>query len=82
MVPVLGLLGWTTATARVSDYVTIGAGVFDFAEQNDPSAEFRLEYRFGNWVLQDEFGPTFRGLGPMIGITANTDGAVFGFGVF
>ena len=82
LVIVLGLLSWTAATAQVSDYATGGAGVFGVADQEDRSAEFRLEYRFGNRVFEDEFGPTFRGLGPLIGITASSDGAVYGYGGF
>lgn len=55
-------------------YLDVSAGVFDFRatfENNGRSAAGRLEARGGNklWFL-----------GPAIGLMANTDGGVFGYG--
>ncbi|MCP5373196.1 MAG: acyloxyacyl hydrolase [Hyphomicrobiales bacterium] len=45
-------LGAGTGAARADDpdFVSLGAGAFDFNRQKDPGAEFRLEYR-SDWKL-------------------------------
>lgn len=55
-----------------SDALTAGAGAFNALSQDgeDASAEFRLEYRIG-----EKMGP----VGPMFGLLATTEGAVFGY---
>ncbi|MGH6943620.1 MAG: acyloxyacyl hydrolase [Geminicoccaceae bacterium] len=64
------------ATAADSPtYLQLGAGAFDLFEENDGgghrSAAGIAELRFGGKVL---------GIGPALGVMANTDGGVFGFG--
>ena len=60
------------------DYVSIGVGAFDVAgERQAPgvknrSAAGRIEYRRGREKLYF--------IGPMLGVMANTDGAVYGYG--
>lgn len=44
------------------------------------AAEGRLEYRSGERVFAGAFGSRFGGLGPMAGLMATTDGAVWGYG--
>ncbi len=54
------------------DAVIAGAGAFNALSQDgeDASGEFRLEYRVG-----EKMGP----VGPMFGLLATTEGAVFGY---
>jgi lipid A 3-O-deacylase len=69
-------LRWGGLSIRGADanYLDVGAGVFDFRAPFDDSrrsAAGRLEVRGGNklWFL-----------GPAVGLMANTDGGVFGYG--
>lgn len=55
------------------DAVTIGVGAFDAVKTDPASAEIRAEYRLGRKLLF---------LGPMVGVLANSDGGVFGYGGF
>lgn len=71
------------ASAQDPDLISVSAGAFDFADYEDESAELRVEYRSGQKIFGEvEFGPIFRGIGPMAGLMANTDGGVFGYGGF
>ena len=53
------------------DTLALGLGVFDAFKANPASAEARLEYRWGRKLLF---------LGPMLGLLANTDGGIYGYG--
>ena len=53
------------------DVLALGVGGFDAAKWDRASAEFRAEYRWGQKLIF---------IGPLIGILANTDGGVFGYG--
>jgi len=61
-----------------ADYATIGGGVFDAVGESQErgvrnrSAAGRIEYRRGREKLF--------GIGPMLGLMANTDGGVYGYG--
>ncbi len=60
------------------DYVSVGTGAFDVVGEKrgngvrDRSAAGRIEYRRGREKLYF--------IGPMLGVMANTDGAVYGYG--
>lgn len=64
------------------DNLSLGAGGYDVLKRDHVSAEFAAEYRFGERALESWFGDSFRGVGPLLGIRANTDGAVFGHADF
>jgi lipid A 3-O-deacylase len=66
------------AAAQEPDHLSFSLGMFDALKQDDEAGEARIEYRSG-WRLFD-LGGWFRGIGPMLGLMANTDGAVFGYG--
>jgi len=66
--------------AAEGDYLVGGAGVFDAFEFDQEAAEGRLELRSGQKLGASLFGWRFQGVGPMVGIAANTDGGVFGYG--
>ena len=66
------------AAAPEPDHLSLSLGAFDALKQDFPAGELRIEYRSG-WRLFDH-GGWFRGIGPMLGLMANTDGAVFGYG--
>ncbi len=53
------------------DVATFGIGAFDAFKKDPVSTEFRAEYRWGQKLLI---------VGPLVGILANTDGGVFGYG--
>lgn len=61
-------------------HLTLGAGVFEAFQGNNRAAEGYLAYRFAPRLFGDRFGPAFRGIGPMVGLNANSDGGVFGYG--
>src|SRR5699024_6872829 len=63
-------LGGIEFLANEPSYVDLGAGAFNF-NHNNPSAAGYVEYRYGK---------KFFFIGPLIGIMANTDGGVFGYG--
>lgn len=56
-----------------TDFLTLGAGAFDMNRNTNTAGEFRAEYRFIQRPL---------GLTPLIGLLANSDGGVFGYGGF
>ena len=68
------------ASAGDPDLISFSAGAFDFYDYEDQAAELRIEYRSGRKIFGDEFGPVFRGIGPIVGLMVNTDGGVFGYG--
>ncbi len=53
------------------DVLALGVGAFDAVKKDPLSAEFRAEYRWGQKLLF---------VGPLVGVMANTDGGVFGYG--
>lgn len=77
-----GLLGTPSAQADGSPTLTAGAGVFDVTDphNNHNAAEGRLELRSGERFFADELGWRFGGIGPLIGVMATSDGAVWGYG--
>ncbi len=60
----------STAWAGDPDFLTLSAGGFD-VNDNETSAEFRIEYRSSRKYLF---------LKPMIGLLGNSDGGVYGYG--
>jgi lipid A 3-O-deacylase len=77
------LLGTTTIPAMAGerrDNLTLGLGAFDVPGTEYLSAVGSLTYRFAPRLFADEFGPMFHGLGPQIGLKANTDGGIYGYG--
>lgn len=56
-------------------YLDLGAGAFDFegGRRSSPSAAARVEFRYGKTLFF---------IGPAIGLLANTQGGVFGYGGF
>ncbi len=66
----LGSAAISTAWAGNADFLTISLGGFD-VNDNETSAEFRIEYR----SMQQ-----FLFLKPMIGLMGNSQGGVYGYG--
>ncbi len=64
--------GVSIGISEGTDVITLGAGAFDIND-DFTSGEFRLEYRFVQRPLW---------LTPIVGILANTDGGIFGYGGF
>ncbi len=58
------------AAAEDPDFLALSAGVFDF-DDDETSAEFRYEYCSDLKLFH---------IGPFVGLMANTDGGVYGFG--
>lgn len=77
---VCGLFSGQIARAAESDFLSIGAGAFDVINQDREAPAGFMAYRFSPRVLHDYLGPYFHGIGPMIGILANTDGGLYGHG--
>jgi lipid A 3-O-deacylase len=75
----LGLLTSTAALADEgrSDYLTVGAGQFDFIDGDEESTIFALEYRAS--PVWNVIGADVR---PMVGINYTTDGTSYGYGGF
>ena len=69
-----------TGAADQPGQLTLGLGAFDAFDHDELSAEGLAEYRFGARMFEDNFGPRFQGLGPMVGIRVNTDRGVTGYG--
>lgn len=63
-------LGGIEFLANEPNYIDLGAGAFNF-NHNNPSAAGYVEYRYGKKLFF---------IGPLIGIMANTDGGIFGYG--
>jgi lipid A 3-O-deacylase len=74
------LLAPTFARAEDPSYLILNAGVFDLVSHHVQRAEGRLEYRFGDGLFESD--GAFRGFKPMVGIMANSGGAVFGYAGF
>lgn len=70
----------TNSFAEDKDFLTLGAGAFEFIHPDDAEPAGFVSYRFAPRLFADTFGPIFRGIGPMVGVMANTDGGVFGYG--
>jgi lipid A 3-O-deacylase len=71
----LAMAGVPAGAARAADgepaFLSLGVGYYDIVHQDDPAADFRLEYRHdrGVWLLK-----------PWAGVEATSDGAVYGVG--
>ena len=67
-----GLLIGPASTARAGDpdFLALSAGGFD-VNDNETSAEFRIEYRSSRKYLS---------LKPMIGLLGNSEGGIYGYG--
>jgi len=63
-------LGPVTVHGDQASRLQVGAGAFDFND-DDAAPVLNLEYRFGRKLFV---------VGPALGILANTDGGVFGYG--
>ena len=68
-----GLMAFSTpgdGHADDPDFLSVGAGYFDWNRQKAPAAEFRLEYRSDQkfWIFK-----------PLGGLMATSDGAFYGF---
>ena len=70
---VVSRIGDLALIGESPDAVTIGIGAFDAVKTDPASAEIRAEYRSGRKLLF---------LGPIVGVMANSDGGVFGYGGF
>ena len=66
------VIGTAASPAQVgdADFLTIGMGGYD-VNDNEISAEFRMEYRMAR---------TYLFLKPMIGLMGNSEGGVYGYG--
>ena len=64
------VVGTGAARADDPDFLSFGAGYFDWNRQKAPAAEFRLEYRSDKklWIFK-----------PLGGIMGTSDGAVYAF---
>jgi lipid A 3-O-deacylase len=77
---VLSSAAASTAAADRRDALTLGLGAHDVPGLEYLSAEASLTYRFAPRLFADHFGPMFHGIGPQVGLKANTDGGVYGHG--
>lgn len=77
---ILNLCFLAPAVAEERGHLTLGVGAFEVAHSDARAAEAFVNYRFSPRLFADKFGPVFRGIGPMLGLNANTDGGVFGYG--
>ncbi len=59
--------------------VALGLGAFDITD-DDTAVEGRIEFRPGTRILDGV--PGFHGIGPVVGLMANVDGGVYGYGGF
>jgi hypothetical protein len=66
------------AWAQEPGFVSLSLGVFDMDTLKDAAVEGRIDYHAGWKVFQTQ--TFFKGIGPMIGVMANSEGAVFGYG--
>ena len=66
-----------TAHAEDKALINLSAGLFDIESSRAQEAEGRLEYRFGYGLFESD--GVFRGFKPLVGVMANTAGAVFGY---
>ncbi|MCO6441268.1 MAG: acyloxyacyl hydrolase [Nitrococcus mobilis] len=58
----------------------IGVGVFGVRDQINVSPMGSLQYYAAYRLFEQPPASTFQGVGPMLGLSANTDGGVFGYG--
>lgn len=66
------------ARAEEPSFLLIGIGAFEVGDSDSATAEGRAEFAPG-WRILD-VAPFFRGIGPMVGVMANVDGGLFGYG--
>ena len=71
-----GLLAGS-AHAEDSALINVSAGLFDVRSAAKQEFEGRLEYRAGYGLFESD--GVFRGFKPLVGVMANTAGAVFGY---
>lgn len=64
----------------IASYATVGVGAFDILDGDALAADAFVSYRFADRLFDESSGPFFRGIGPMVGIKANTDGGLAGYG--
>ncbi len=76
---VVWLVAGLPALAQERDALAVGLGAFS-VEEYDRTIELRLEYQPGLRILEQSLWTGFEGFAPMIGLMANGDGAVFGYG--
>ncbi len=75
----LAFIPWgAPALAQDPDLLSVGLGMFNAIERQQDTAEGRIEYQFGRKAFGS--GTFFKGLGPMVGLMANAEGGVFGYG--
>jgi lipid A 3-O-deacylase len=70
----------TVAWAEDPSLLILNAGVFDLVSHHPQRAEGRIEYRFGQGLFESD--GAFRGFKPLLGLMANSAGAVYGYGGF
>lgn len=70
------------ALAQDGDALAIGLGVFSVEEEEERTAELRLEYHPRYRLFEDSLWQDFDGFAPVLGLMANADGGVFGYGGF
>jgi len=66
--------------AEEKDYFTLGGGAFEVLDSGKAEPAAFGNYRFAPRAFADYLGDKFRGIGPMVGLMANTDGGLFGHG--
>jgi lipid A 3-O-deacylase len=70
----------SVAKAEDPSLLILNAGVFDLVSHRTQRAEGRVEYRFGQGLFESD--GAFRGFKPLLGLMANSAGAVYGYGGF
>lgn len=68
------------ALAQDGDALAVGLGVFSVEEEQERTAELRLEYHPGYRLFEGSLWQGFDGFAPVVGLMANADGGVFGYG--
>jgi lipid A 3-O-deacylase len=58
-----------------ASYLVLGAGAFDLFEENDGGG-----HRSAAATVEFQFGAKLLGIGPALGLLANTDGGMLGYG--
>lgn len=67
-----------SAPGPVRDHLQLGVGYFDVFDGDEASVDFGAVYRPSARYFETAFGDWWRGLGPQVGLRANTDGGVLG----
>ena len=76
---VVWLIAGSPALAQDRGALAVALGAFS-VEEPDRAAELRLEYQSAIRVFERSLWSDFDGFAPLIGLMANSDGAVFGYG--